>query len=139
MRQSGGQRRATAFTSRSSLREGGQCDALSTISGRFEPSAVMEQVLYRRQLVGFALTEHALAAARNEVSEAGQEGSAAAEELTAAAAAKEKAAALATAQLGSADAGRELPGKLAEKRKRGRQEQQAQQAAKKTLKKTTKP
>jgi hypothetical protein len=57
----------------------------STICGRFEPSAVMEQVLYRSQLVSFALTEHALTAVRYEVSELGQEGSAAEEELAAAA------------------------------------------------------
>ena len=107
----------------------------STICGRFEPSAVMEQVLCRRQLVSFALTELALAAARNEVSEAGQGGSAAAEELAAAAAAAaaEKAAALAAAQLAQRTAQQTIEEsyqKLSEKRERGKQEQAAKKSTK---------
>ena len=108
------------------------CVTRSTICGRFEPSAVTEQVLYRSQLVSFALTEHALAAARDEVSEVGQEGSAAAEEL-AAAAAEEKAATLAKAQLAQRTVQQTIEEsyrKLSEKRERGKQEQ----AAKKSIK-----
>ena len=96
----------------------------STICGRFEPSRVSEQVLHRQQLVSFALTEDALAAAREEVSGPGQEEATVAEELDAAAA--REVAALAAAQLAqrtARQAAEESYQRVVEKRERSKQAQ----------------